>query len=394
MEKLKIKLFGPFSASFCGVTVSERDNRTRKQWRLIKYIAANRDRRISREELYKAVGLDPLTRSPSSFKTLLHRARATLDQLGVGADLIVQRSGRYYWNGAISTEFDTDEFDSYIKRSEQTGGEEERNALIRRAISLYSGFYLDRAFEEIPELAEKITGYHIRYIELFEKYCEYLSSVKDHKGICETAARAIAVDAYQEAFHYHLIKAHIDAGDHDRALFAYNRFCELFYGKYRLSPPRRIRGLYRYILKTGRFPKGDIRLIADDIVKTGVPDAPLCAGYDAFLEICSVSARRVYDGSRPYLFLFSLDHPDGLFPPTEQSIRLAMTALERIIKAESGAAVYTRYSLTQLACLIFAPSEESAKEIKNKLCGAFESSDKPSSVLPDIAFTDIASLSE
>ena len=56
LEKLQVTMFGTFSLTYGGITVSENDSRMRKIWKLIKYLAAHRDRAVPEHEIIEIVG--------------------------------------------------------------------------------------------------------------------------------------------------------------------------------------------------------------------------------------------------------------------------------------------------------------------------------------------------
>ena len=111
MQQLNIKTFGTFAISCGDITVSETDNRTRKIWRLIKYLAANRNRPVPQRELAELLGCSDNSDSYASLKTMLHRARNTLEKLDPECrNLILLKNGSYYWSTEIAQSFDEDIF--------------------------------------------------------------------------------------------------------------------------------------------------------------------------------------------------------------------------------------------------------------------------------------------
>ena len=102
MSKMTVKMFGDFTVTYDGVTVSDSDNRSKKLWLLLAYLLYNRDRVLKQNELIELLwseserGANPT----GALKTLFYRLRAELDKLfdGAGKQLIVSRNNGYIWN--------------------------------------------------------------------------------------------------------------------------------------------------------------------------------------------------------------------------------------------------------------------------------------------------------
>ena len=117
-DPIVIRFFDSFSLQYGNTVISEKDNRSKKLWKLLEYIVQNRGRQIPQEELLRllwsetSMGDNPM----SSLKTLLHRVRNTLERLGIeeSRHLILQHAGTYYWNPEIPVQVDADEFLSVV----------------------------------------------------------------------------------------------------------------------------------------------------------------------------------------------------------------------------------------------------------------------------------------
>ena len=61
IQPIHIHFFGTFSIQYGNQTISESDNRSKKLWKLLQYIAQNRDRRIPQEELLQLLWSENVT---------------------------------------------------------------------------------------------------------------------------------------------------------------------------------------------------------------------------------------------------------------------------------------------------------------------------------------------
>ena len=81
---LQIQMLGSFSISMGDERIDDSANRSHKVWLLLAYLIYNRRRIVPQEELVDLLwGDESNSANPvGALKTTLHRARATLDQLG------------------------------------------------------------------------------------------------------------------------------------------------------------------------------------------------------------------------------------------------------------------------------------------------------------------------
>ena len=365
MEKLQVTMFGTFSLTYGGITVSENDSRMRKIWKLIKYLAAHRDRAVPEHEIIEIVGKKENVNNPASVKTMLHRARNILSELNsddLGSNdlrkIILHKNGAYFWNTEIPQTIDHDEFYKLIAEAELCDNPITKYAVESKALSLYRGYYLGKAFET-ADLSAVTRDCHLTYIKLFESCAEYLFAVKDHKQIINNAFAAILIDPYQETFHYNLIKAFINDGDHKNALFYYSKAADLFFGKYRINLSDRIRALYRHIIKEDKPVQTNYHALRSDISGTLVSGEASSCEYEVFRFTCGALLKAPYSHEKkPYLMLLSAVLKDEYTLPSQKQTANASERILEALKSYLGSAdIYTKCSAAQYAAVVFAESE-------------------------------------
>ena len=366
MEKLQVTTFGTFSLTYGEITVSESDSHMRKIWMLIKYLAAHRDRAVPEYELIEIVGKKENVNNPSSVKTMLHRARNILSELSSGEGgsgdpkkLILHKNGAYLWNTDIPQTIDYDEFYKLIAEAELCDSPITKYAVESKALSIYQGYYLGKAFET-NDLSAVIRDCHLTYIKLFESCAEYLFAVKDHRQIINNALAAILIDPYQETFHYNLIKAFINDGDHKNALFYYSKAADLFYGKYRINLSDRIRALYRHIIREDRPVQTSYPALKSDIWGAVTSGEASACEYDVFRFTCGALMKAPYAPEKtPYLLLLSAALKDEYtLPSQKQTANASERILEALRSCLGSGDIYTRCSAAQYAAVVFAGSED------------------------------------
>jgi|GEM_PF-2102101 len=374
-----VKMFGPFSLSYGGVTVSETDNRMKKVWRLMKYIAAKRGSVVHRDELIRIVGSSDNADNISSLKTMMHRCRNTIDQLKHpnGRSLILQKEDGYCWNPAVPCAFDADLFCKYADAGddESEGGKTQSRL---KALEIYTGFYLGRAFEELPDLAKDIQEMHLKYIALFEKCAKQLEARSEYELLSKISESAISIDPYQEVFHYHLIRSCIDLGDHEKALRCYDRVNLLFNSRFRVKPSDRIRSLYRYIISDRQPLVADISDLIEEILKDPDNNKPLACDFDTFKAVSLTYLNRLRGANGARFALFTVAPKNGSVHPGKKQLERAAADLADTIQNCAGPrSVFTRYGAAQFAAIIFE-TEMRALETLDLIRSSFSNLDRSS----------------
>ena len=353
---IKVATLGPFSVSFGDVCLSERSKRSKKAWRLIKYLAACRSRTVGSDELISVLdsrGSD----SYSSLKTMIHRCRDMLSGLGCpGAERLIQsKDGGYRWNTGIGCAFDVDEFKERLADADRAVTAPCRTEALILALGLYKGFYLDRAFEEIHDLALEIQGYHLRYIQAFEECAASMLAAGDCETLCALAADAVRIDPYQETFHYFLIRACIEAGDHEKALYYYDRAGELFMEKFRINATDRIRRLYRMIIKGAHALQNDAGSARESLASLFDESGAIFCEPDTFGLVCRSAMTDPKDADLPEIAFIVLSPSDEKAFPSEKQLAHTSSALKDLLgQTLDRASFYARFAASGYMALIFS----------------------------------------
>lgn len=374
---IRISFFGTFTITYDDISISEGDNRSRKLWKLLQYIVANRERHIPQKELVELLwGDDSAGENPmSSLKTLLHRVRNTLDQLELDESrkLILQQAGAYYWNPAIACTIDTDEFEAAAALMKKTTDPEDRLNAAMNAMVLYKGHYLGGKYNE-PWAKVPCERYQAIYLECYETAIRLLADEKQFDEIIFLSEHALEIDSAQEAFYYSLIRALIEKGDYQKALETYDNVLDLFYNTYRKTPSDRLRSLYRSIVKSANSVEPDITIIQEKLCEDCV-GGPIMCEYDIFKLLYEVKKLSLKEGGQPsYLILLTVNGVGGEKLPAGIHLDRALTRLTDLMNASLKAGdVYTRYSVTQLLAIAEMENEDALFEFLKKIQHDFKS---------------------
>lgn len=377
---VNIRFFGTFTIAYGDQSISEGDNRSKKLWKLLEYIVANRDRHIPQEELVALLwgggGDDMFGDNPmSSLKTLLHRVRNTLDRLGFedSRKLILQHAGAYYWNPDLSYVIDTEEFEQAAANMENTPPSEEKLNYALKAMALYKGHFLGGKYDE-PWAKDACEHYRSLYLTCYETAIELLIAEQRYDEIVFLSEHAIEIDPSQELYYYHLISALIQKASYEEALEAYENVLNLFYNTYRKTPSDKLRSLYRSIVKSANSVELDIAIIQENL-RDACVDGPISCEYDTFkllYELSRISSGR--SDRAAYLILLTVNGVGAEKIPSGKHLDRALAQLSGLLEQALGKGdFYTRYSVTQLLVVAEMESEDALFAFLKKIQHDFKS---------------------
>lgn len=361
-DPIVIRFFDSFSLQYGNTVISEKDNRSKKLWKLLEYIVQNRGRQIPQEELLRllwsetSMGDNPM----SSLKTLLHRVRNTLDRLGIeeSRHLILQQAGTYYWNPNIPVKVDADEFEAVAEQTKSIDLPEEKLNSALRAMVLYKGPYLGGSYIGEAWADEPAGRYQQLYLYCYNTAIQILIGEERYDEMIFLSRYAMEIDPSRELYYYNLISALIEKGEWEEALTAYENALDLFYHTYRKTPSERLRSLYRGIVRSSNSVEMDIAIVREKLDE-GRVNKPISCEYDTFKLIYEVKTQQ--ESQTPcYLILLTVTSADKGDPtPADRYLDRALGQLERQLAiAMNEGDVYTRYSLTQMLAMVTLPGED------------------------------------
>lgn len=376
-EPIIIEFFGTFTIQQGDNVISETDNRSKKLWKLLEYIVQNRGRQIPQEELLQllwsenSMGDNPM----SSLKTLLHRARNTLDQLGFeeSRHLILQHGGSYYWNPRLPVQIDTDEFEKAAEWTKKIDLPEEKLNSALRAMALYKGRYLGGKYDGEAWASVPSKHYQDLYLFCYNTAIEILAGESRYDEIIFLSRHALDNDPSEELYYYNLISALIEKGSWEEALTTYQEVLDLFYHTYRKTPSERLRSLYRGIVRSDNSVEMDLSIIREKMDEDW-GNEPISCEYSTFKLLYEMKRHEEREGSPCYLILLTVTSTNREDPiPAERHLDRALSQLERLLSLSlSQGDVYTRYSLTQMLALAALPDEDALFELLKKIQHSFK----------------------
>lgn len=381
---LRINMLGEFSLIYGDREVNEESNRSKKIWTLLEYLITFRDREISQNEMFEVLWPDDNVEDPANtLKTLLHRARNTLSQLGIEDDkqLIYYRRGTYRWNPSIDYTVDVEQYEQLCTLAFSSRNEEDRLDLFLHAINLYKGDFLPKSSLELWAVPIH-TYYRSQYIKIVHEVLSMLQRAGRFDEIIKVCWKAVSIDPYDEDLHYALIQSLVATGAQRTALQHYEYVTDLYFNQFGVTPSKELTDLYKEIMKTSKSLELNLNVIKEGLREAELKKSAFFCEYVFFKDIYRLEARAAArTGQAMHIALITISGAGGAVLKQKQVVvtmeRLSEVISETLRKSD----IYTRYSVTQYLILLPSASYENGNAVMSRIVSTYKSRHAKSNVV-------------
>ena len=372
---LRVSMLGGCSISWDGRCIDDVSYRSRKPWLLLEYLITFRNREISQEELVDLLYPNEKGANPTgALKTLVYRVRSMLEELDYpdSRNMILVTRGSYAWNTSLPMELDVDQFElACQKASSPWITPDEKLETCLAATDLYKGDFLSRTAGE-AWVTPLSTYYHSMYIHLVQTTVDLLMARDRWGEVGRLCDQAIAIDGYEEFFHYHLIRALVRTGQTQLALEQYKKMYSLFYTELGVTPSADLTALYREIIKTTKHPTSDLPAISQFLRQEDRLTGAFFCELEVFKDIYNLEARSAARSGRSmYLCLITATMRDGTVPP----LKLLNGYMDKLADCIQGTLrrgdVAAKYSISQYILLLPTSSAENGNLALGRILDRF-----------------------
>lgn len=381
---LHIHMLGECTLSYQDKTLDEQTLRSKKIWTLLEYLITFRNKSISQNELIELIYPEEKSDNPgNALKTLLHRTRCALEELGFsnGKATIIQRRGSYLWNPELDLDVDVDHFEALCSQAESTEDPEARLGCYMEAAALYKGDFLPKSALE-PWVVPINTYYHTLYLRIVHDAVALLAQRQQNSDIVHLCQKAIGIDPYDEFLYYHLIQALIDMKRPQAAMIQYENMTRLFYSEFGVTPSKELQALYKELVKTSNSVETDLSIIKESLREKDEKAGAFYCEYEFFKDIYQLEVRSAArSGATVHLCLLTVSVPSGSMPPVK-SLNNAMEKLSACIRGSLRRGdVYTRYSVCQFMILLPMTTYENGEMVLDRIKRRFRRENPRSTLL-------------
>lgn len=375
MDLFRIRLLGEVSIAYQGKQVQNTDNRSRKVWLLLAYMIYFRKTTVSTQELIDLLWSDDEGSSnpANALKTIFHRLRATLDQLGegVGHRLIVRRDGGYAFNQEVEITLDIVDFEAACQTGKRAETPELRLAAYQTAVELYRGDFLPKFSGEswvIPVHAY----YHTLYVKTVYETLELLAEAQHSDRVIWLCRRAIELEPYDETLYAHLIRHLLNAGEQQSAVLVFESLSQVLFSQFGVTPSEELRALHREALRSTGEAKLDLQSITQDMLKQVADPGALYCEYDFFKVVYNAESRAVVrNGTAVHLSLLSVTAANG-GPLPKRSLDRCMDNLQVLLcQLLRRGDIVSRCSSSQFVLLLPNANYENSCQVVERIIHRF-----------------------
>jgi DNA-binding SARP family transcriptional activator len=375
-DTLRVRMLGEFSLAIGQHEITDRDNRSRKSWLLLAYLVYCRSRAVTPEELVELLwGSDETSANPlNALKTMLHRVRASLDQLGdeMGHVLILRKKGTYFWNNTFPLTLDVDEFESLCRQGAGEEDEDLRLDCYLRALAIYRGDFLDKLSSE-PWVVPLSAYYHNLYVQALLEALSLLSARARTQEIVDLCAQAVAVEPYSEELYGYYLRGLLALSQQREVVKQYKTFSQRLLDNFGLLPNEELRALNREALAVVNDRTIPMSLVMSQLKEpVSLPGALICE-YDFFKIIYQATARAmIRSGDAAHLGLLTVTGPDGQ-PLSRRSLDVAMDNLQDTIQRNLRKGdIAARCSVCQFIVMLPLANYENSCMVCRRVVKAFQ----------------------
>ncbi len=371
-----VKFFGRFTMSRSrwgtpGVAVAQGKS-SQRLWTFLQYLCAFHQKGASQEDVIDAVWEDAEIADPAgALKTILHRARLLLEELGFpdGKKVLLYRRGHYHWSPDVTLCLDTEELDRLY--ASYTAAPEQMLPAVLEFLSGYDGDFLPNSAGSFWTLSLR-TFYHTRYLLLAQDAARQLQAHGRFDEAIDVCRRATTLDPYDEHCQLLLIRLLYISGAPQAALKHYSTVTELYMDRLGMSPSAEMSALYQEISRSEGGAELNLAAVREQLTERGAITGPFFCEYAVFQDICQLTARTMArSGGEAQLALLTIMDSASLLPEHRRRAE-AMNALRAsglsILRPGDVAA---RLGPSQVLLLLPSTDREHALSALNRILTAF-----------------------
>ena len=372
---LEVRMLGEFSIRLNDREVTDSDNRSRKVWLLLAYMIYCRNRFISPDELVSLLWSEEESSSNplNALKTMLHRVRSMLNQLGGGAghDLIIRRDGSYAWNDSVPFFFDVDEFERLCKSGASAADEDEKLEQYLQALALYQGDFLTKLSSE-PWVVPISAYFHNLYVQTVQETLLLLEARNRLNEAVTLCRQALEVEPYSEKLYQHLMQDLLGLGRHREVITVFEEMSQLLLDNFGLMPSEELRALHREAVRTTNDRAVSLGTVREQLREPAGAGGALFCDYDFFKVIYHAEARAVArSGDAVHIGLISVTGENGS-ELSKRSLDRCMENLQDLVRSclRKGD-IASRCSVSQYILMLPRANYENSCKVCERVVKAF-----------------------
>lgn len=371
--KIGIQMFGEFSITINGKTLTNLKGHTKRVWMLIQYLIAQRSVPVPLDRLLREIWDGRDCGDPeNALKNLVYRARSILRDLsGDQSQFIIFLNGTYVWNNQYECNVDSERFLDYAEKAcLEKARDEKRIRWYQKAIGLYQDGFLPKSAYSTWVILQS-TRYMGLYLRCVVGLCGLLAQKNRFEEMIPVCEEALRLFPYEEPVHILLLQAYSNTGCEGKAFDHYDRAVKLFYQEFGVN----LGGLFKpYVSRVSDSsrPQTDLESIQSDLQEKTKAKGAFYCDYDMFKYLYRSQVRLMpRSGLSIFLILFTMSGKDGCVPNPEE-LRTASEKLKNaILTGMRRGDTVASCSATQYIALLQTVTSETAQGVVQRVMRKF-----------------------
>ncbi|MCM1025244.1 MAG: winged helix-turn-helix domain-containing protein [Roseburia sp.] len=376
---LYVNMLGLFSMQYQGKDAAPEKNTKKKTMQLLQILLYHRKKGITREKLLNALyGRCNVENPANNLKVVTYYLRRKLIEAGLPEwNYIENKKGIYYWNSPMPVQLDAEAFEDLIQRARLETDDEARLELYCQACNCYKGEFLSN----LPgEEWVTIEGARFRelYFQALEEVERELKARKRYVTLLNICNEAISIYPFED-WQAVKIDCLVAMNRFQEAMDVYEATTKMCFEEMGLPPSDKMLDRLRDM---GSKIYNSSQTVADitSVLRETEPkkEGAYFCGFPSFIDGYRM-VRRVVErhGESVYIMVCTLTDAKGNHLEDRGLIEKRTPVLrEAIGKSLRSGDVYSMYSPTQFALLLFGTHADGCMLIRKRILSAFSEEHK------------------
>ena len=373
MEKqlpvLQVQFLGNEKISYGDVPVLQGRNGIPKAMKLLLIMLYHWKDGIPRSKLLDALyGREELANAGNNLRVTLHRLKKQLLDAGLpDFEYISTKKGIYYWNSPMKIVVDTDVFRDLIAKAEEETDEDCKIELLRQALDLYKGEFLQKMSGEEWAVIEGMQ-YKRLYTEALNQIVVLLMARREFTEVLkyvEPACELYPFDDWQAV----KIDCYIAMNHYKEAFKEYEDTAKMLVEELGVAPSERMMSRFKEMSSHISNRPQNILEIKGGLKEDDLESGAFFCTVPSFRDLYR-SVRRGMERSGQSVFLLVCTLTDSLGRPMENSKKLDEMS-EGLFYAIKGSLrrgdSFTKYNPSQYLAILVGTNEENCQIVIDRI---------------------------
>lgn len=374
LPPLKAHMFGRVKITYQGKSILFNRKYLTKTEKLLIHLLYAGSEGVARGRLFEELyGIRyEATDSSNNLRVLCYRLKKMLVRRGLPEyEYTGVKNGIYYFFAPMEVELDASFFLKRIHEAEETEDRKKKNELLKQAVEVYAGEFLENWSGEEWVLQESMKFKDL-YTESLSRVLSYLQEIQDYEEairLCASASKLYPFDEWQAV----TMDCYIAQKRYSEAFREYERTADLYFKELGIAPPETMERHLKLMEEGSRVGPGAMRDLKEKLREEERDEGPFYCTLLSFRDEYRF-IRRIMERSGQSVFLMLCTITDGkgnIQNKEEHLEKMAGKLHEAIRKSLRYCDSFARFSPAQYVILLVGINLENCTLISDRLIKCF-----------------------